>query len=82
MKLTYVYCLHYVFLPRKNKSLLEFQESWNNHALSSEGNKSPLQLFIEGSMHSLREERRQTETSSVDVSNLTSDHVVVPRISF
>ena len=40
-----LYCLHYVFLPHINISLLEFQESWNNHALSSEGNKSPLQLF-------------------------------------
>ena len=36
--------------------------------LSSEGNKSPLQLFIEGSINSLREERRQTETSDIDVS--------------
>ena len=61
-----LYCLHYVFLPHINISLLEFQESWNNHALSSEGNKSPL----------------QTETSDVDVSTLTSNHVMVPRISF
>ena len=67
-----LYCLHYVFLPHINISLLEFQESWKNHALSSEGNKSPLQLFIEESMNSLREGRRQTETSDVDVSNLTS----------
>ena len=77
-----LYCLHYVFLPRINKSLLEFQESWNNHALSSEGNKSPLQLFVEGSINSLREGRRQTETADVDVSNLTNNHVMVPRISF
>ena len=60
-----LYCLYYVFLPRINKSLLEFQECWNNHVLSCEGNKSPLQLFEEGSMNSLREGRRQTETSDV-----------------
>ena len=33
-------------------------------------------------MNSLREGRKQTETSDVDVSNLTSNHVMVPRISF
>ena len=77
-----LYCLHYVFLPHINIYLLEVQESWNNHALSSEGNKSPLQLFVEGSMNSLREGRRQTETTDVDVSNLTRNHVMVPRISF
>ena len=39
-----LYCFHYVFLPHMNKCLSEFQDSWNHHALSSEGNKSPLQL--------------------------------------
>ena len=41
-----LYCLHHVFLPRINKSLAEFQESWNNHALSSEGRMTPYQLFF------------------------------------
>ena len=43
-----IFCLHYVFLPRINKSLSDFQGSWNNHPLSTEGNMSPLQLFVEG----------------------------------
>ncbi len=43
-----MYCLHYVFTPRINKSLAEFQQSWNHHGLSTEGNKSPYQLFVEG----------------------------------
>ena len=45
-----LFCLHYVFLPRINKSLKEFQEGWNYHRLSSEGNMSPYQLFFEGRM--------------------------------
>ena len=77
-----LFCLHFVFLPHINKSLFEFRESWNNHTLSSESNRSPLQLFIEGSMHSLRDEGQQTVTPDVDVSHLTSDHVDVPRIHF
>ena len=36
-----LYCLHYIFLPRINKALHEFQESWNYNTLSTEGNKSP-----------------------------------------
>ena len=41
-----LYCLHFVFLPRINKSLTEFMQSWNNHSLSSEGSKTPYQLFF------------------------------------
>ena len=37
-----VFCLQVVFLPHINKSLAEFQGSWNNHPLSTEGNMSPL----------------------------------------
>ena len=40
------YCLHYVFLACINKCLSEFKESWNNHALSTKGNKTPYQLLL------------------------------------
>jgi len=43
-----MFCLHYIFLPRIAKSLKEFQESWYNHPLSTEGNLTPYQLFFEG----------------------------------
>ena len=43
-----IFCLHFVFLPRINKSLKDFQDSWNCHPHSTEGNMSPLQLFLEG----------------------------------
>ena len=43
-----IFCLHFVFLPRVNKALADFKGSWNSHPLSTEGNKSPLQLFVEG----------------------------------
>ena len=39
-------CLHYVFLPRINRHLEKFCEGWNNHALSTEKNRSPNQLLI------------------------------------
>ena len=43
-----MFSLHYIFLPMINKCLQDFQESWNNHTLSSEGNMTPYQLFAEG----------------------------------
>lgn len=42
---TYIFCLHYVFLPRINYTLEEFTAAYNNHSLSSEGNRTPVQLF-------------------------------------
>lgn len=43
-----IFCLHYAFLPHINKCLVDFCGSWNYHPLSTEGNMSPLQLFVEG----------------------------------
>ena len=40
-----LFCLHYVFIPRVNKSLQSFLTGWNHHGLSTENNLSPLQLY-------------------------------------
>ena len=42
-----MFCLHFVYIPRVNKCLADFQGSWNCHSLSTEGNMSPSQLFVE-----------------------------------
>ena len=39
---TDMYCLHFIFLPRINKHLKEFSESWNQH------NQTPYQLMLLG----------------------------------
>ena len=41
---TDLFCLHFVFLPRINKTLTEFIDTWNNHPLSTEHNSTPNQL--------------------------------------
>ena len=43
-----IFCLHYVYLPRINRCLQEFQESWNRHSMSTKGSMSPCQMFIKG----------------------------------
>ena len=45
-----LFCLHTIFLPRINKALDAFVESWNNHPVSTERNCTPNQLFIEGAI--------------------------------
>lgn len=57
-----LYSLHYVFIPRIQRSLNEFREGWNHHPLSTAGNKSPYQLWIEGMMDKSKEEQRGVRT--------------------
>ena len=45
---TDLFCLHYVFLPRLNRALEEFRLGWNHHGVSTEGNRSPYQIWIAG----------------------------------
>ena len=40
--------LHHTYIPIINRCLQEFKGQWENHPLSSEGNRSPLQLYTSG----------------------------------
>ena len=40
-----LFALHFIFLPRINAALTAFKSAWNSHPLSTEGNRTPLQLF-------------------------------------
>ena len=44
----HLFAIHYVFLPRINRSLKIFVDSWNHHSLRTEGNHTPHQLFTSG----------------------------------
>ena len=55
-----LFCLHTTFLPRINKALDSFVQSWNNHPVSTEHNRTPNQLFVEGAI-------RQNMTPSIPV---------------
>ena len=77
-----IFCLQVVFLPRINKCLIEFQGSWNNHSLSTEGNMSPLQLCTSGfiaSNHPITQTSTSSSSSfSVDISTDNLECVEVP----
>ncbi|KAL3882057.1 hypothetical protein ACJMK2_028432 [Sinanodonta woodiana] len=45
-----LFVLHFVFLPRIQRSLDEFCNQWNYHGLSSVGHQSHLALWIQGAL--------------------------------
>ncbi len=53
----HIFCLHYIFIPRINRSLAAFKEAWNCHPMSSEGGLSPNQLWISGLARTAMEEQ-------------------------
>ena len=44
------FALHYIYLPRINKSLDCFRSSWNHHSIRTEHNSTPSQLFTAGAL--------------------------------
>jgi len=44
----YLFCLHYVFLPRINQDLLKWKASWNSHKIRTEKQQTPIQLYTKG----------------------------------
>ena len=44
----HLWALQYIFVPRINRSLKGFINSWNNHPIRTAGHKSPHQLFTAG----------------------------------
>ena len=44
----HLFLLHYIYMPRINRSLQKFQETWNHHSLRTEHNSTPYQLFTSG----------------------------------
>lgn len=47
----HLFCLHYVYIPRVQRSVGEFRDQWNNHGLSTQGGHTPLQLWQQGVLH-------------------------------
>ena len=89
----HLFTIHYVFLPRINKSLKKFQDAWNHHSLRTEGNNTPHQLFISGilalrnaGMIALDFLDDTNDRYGIDSGHLTVDHdgdenIVVPPIN-
>lgn len=77
-----IYCLHSIYVPCIKQSLEAFAEAWNNHAISTEHNATPQQLFLTSSLEGEQIES-DSEMSDTDSSDFPSNEAVpVPRCSF
>ena len=92
----HLYALHFVYLPRINRSIEEFILQWNNHPVRTENSLSPLQLWMQGvynyahssqsAVQMLLGPRIDPESYGVsdddpDPELQTNNHVEVPRSS-
>ena len=50
---SHIYALDYVYIPRINTALIEFNQQWNYHGLRTEHCSSPLQLYTEGMLRDI-----------------------------
>ena len=56
-----LFCLHFVYMPYINHEIKIFTEAWCSHAMSSNGNRSPNQLWIEGMLNNSTSGLRVTQ---------------------
>jgi hypothetical protein len=42
----HIYCLHLVYLSKINDSISSFVKAWNHHSMRTEGNRSPMEMWI------------------------------------
>ena len=77
-----IYCLHSTYVPHIQQSLDAFGEAWNNHAISTECNATPEQLFLTSLLESPQVES-DSESSDTDYNTIASNEAVpVPQCSF
>ena len=76
----HLFALHHVFKPRINRALTLFATQWNNHPLSTEGNRSPdhvcVQGFYECANSNYLTVRDVINTETLDVDNM----VLIPMV--
>lgn len=60
-----LYIIHLLFLPVIQRQLNLFKDGWANHSLRTEGNRTPLQLWILGLSQAESHNPRSLEASSV-----------------
>ncbi len=89
----HLYAVHYVFIPRINRSLLEFMHGWNHHPIRTAHHRSPHQLFTAGALL-----LQHSQLSALDFFHHVDDHygvdedgpipaeedtgIVIPEINF
>ncbi len=70
----HLFCLHYVFIPRINKAICTYVDSWSHHRIRTAGNQSPIQLFVTGQLRNYSSGHNTTD-EYYHSSSLVSNHI-------
>lgn len=81
-----LFCLHHVFLPRINENLTSFSHGWNNHRISTEHGRTPMQLHVGGLVTEPAADTIPTNAATTANTSVLipepCQHVEVPESSF
>ncbi|KAJ8050022.1 hypothetical protein HOLleu_03041 [Holothuria leucospilota] len=90
----HLFALHYIFLPRIQRNFTTFAFSWNNHSIRTENHRTPMQLWIQGSveninnnltaMHSILRSNAHNEAANFNENNAANappdNPIIIPGI--
>ena len=69
----HLFALQYIYIPRVKRALDYFTLQWNNHPMSTQGNKSPLQSWTAG-FYEFAESNYTVVRDVLDVDTINFDH--------
>lgn len=73
-----LFCLHFVYEDKINKSLKSFVDGWNCHGLSTENNLSPFQLFVSSNIQMANIQDHAPSSAASSTSDILAESVEVP----
>ena len=72
----HLFCLHYICLPRINKSLEEFVDQMNQRPVSVDHNVSPLQLWMSGMLQNINSQHTALTVDEMEQYGVDPDESV------
>ncbi|KAJ8300390.1 hypothetical protein KUTeg_021909 [Tegillarca granosa] len=67
LKIYRLFAVHTVYLPLISKELESFRQGWNNHKLSTENNRTPHQLWLNGILENIHSNSKPIENLQTTV---------------
>ena len=73
----HIFSLHHVYIPKINNSFVEFVSQMNNRPVSSERNRSPLQMWEQGMLENMYSQHTATTLAEGEIEDFGVDPSVV-----
>ena len=84
----HVWAIRFIYCPRINQALLEFEAQWNNHPLRTENNRSPNMVWMQGLLRSDNQRYLNDDTNNLNDKETplpelqTNNNVQIPELNF